>query len=119
MGEGQAQSQTLATPTISATPTCRVSTSSTRGLSAEELNILKRSQPLKYLKAMLSCRESSSEKSLSTASTSDDQPLSTPADEVLSKIKENIFKGDLFMMLLVDPSAPLTLRALLNQVNLL
>lgn len=89
------------------------------GLSAEELTILKRSQPLEYLKAMLSYRESSSEKILSTASASDGQPSSTHADEVLSKIKGKIFKGDLFLLLLVDPSALLTLRALLNQVNLL
>lgn len=68
---------------------------------------------------MLSCMESSSEKILSTASTSDDQPSSTHADEVLSKIKDKIFKGDLFLLLLDDPSAPLTLRDLLNQVNLL
>lgn len=38
---------------------------------------------------------------------------------MLSKIKEKIFKGDLFLLLLADPSAPLTLKALLNQVNLL
>lgn len=68
---------------------------------------------------MLSYREISSEKSLSTVMASDDQPSSTPADEVLSKIKEKIFRGDLFLLLLDDPSAPLTLKALLNQVNLL
>jgi hypothetical protein len=50
---------------------------------------------------------------------SEDQPSSTPADEVLSKIKDKIFKGDLFLLLLDDPSAPLTLKALLNQVDLL
>lgn len=49
----------------------------------------------------------------------DDQPSSTHADKVLSKIKEKVFKGDLYLLLLVDPSAPLTLKALLNQVNLL
>lgn len=47
------------------------------------------------------------------------QPSSTPAYEVLSKIKDKIFKGDLFLLLLDDPSAPLTLKALLNQVDLL
>lgn len=92
--------------------------SSTKGLSAEKLAILKRSQPLEYLKAMLSCRESSSDKSLST-SASEDQPLSTPTDEVLSKIKDKVFKGDLFLLLLDDPSALLTLKALLSQVDLL
>lgn len=68
---------------------------------------------------MLSCRESSSEKNLSIPSASGDQPSSTPADEVLSKIKDKIFKGDLFLLLLVDPSSPLILKALLNQVDLL
>lgn len=116
-GEGQAQNQTHVTPTIVVVPTSGVSTSSTRGLSAERLAILKRNQPLEYLKAMLSYRENSSEKSLSTASVY--KPLSTPADEVLSKIKDKIFKGDLFLLVLVDPYAPLTLKALLNQVDLL
>lgn len=40
-------------------------------------------------------------------------------DEVLLKIKEKVFKGDLFLLLLDDPFAPLTLKALLNQVNIL
>lgn len=63
--------------------------------------------------------EISSEKSLSTTLASNDQPSSMPTNEVLSKIKEKVFKGDLFLLLLADPSAPLTLKALLNQVNLL
>lgn len=117
--EGQTQSQTLATPTVAATSEGRVSTGGTRGFSSEELAILKRNQPLEYLKVMLSYKESSSKKSLSTATTSDDQPSSTPTDEVLSKIKEKVFKGDLFLLLLTDPYAPLTLKALLNQVNLI
>lgn len=68
---------------------------------------------------MLSRRESSSEKSLSTSTASKDQPSSKPVDEALSKIKEKIFKGDLFLLLLADPYAPLSLKTLLNQVNLL
>lgn len=100
-------------------PTGKVSTSSTGGLSVEGLAILKQSQPLEYLKAMLSCRKSSSEKSLITTSASEDQPSSNPADEVLFKIKDKIFKGDLFLLLLADPSSRLTLKALLNQVDLL
>ena len=40
-------------------------------------------------------------------------------DETLLKIKEKIFKGDIFLLLLVDPSSPLSLKILLNQVNLL
>lgn len=119
MGEGQNQSQTLVTPTIAAIPEGRVSTGSTRALSIEELDILKQNQPLEYLKAMLICMERSSEKILSTASTSDDQPSSTPANEVLSKMNEKVFKGDLFLLLLAGPSSPLTLNALVNQVNLL
>ena len=67
---------------------------------------------------MLSCRESSSDKSLST-SVSEDQPSSTPAGEVLSKIKDKVFKGDLFLLLLADPSAPFTLKCLFSQVDLL
>lgn len=67
----------------------------------------------------MSSREISSEESLSTASASNDQPSSTPGNEVLSKIKDKIFKGDLFLLLLNDTSSPLTLRALLNKVNLI
>lgn len=38
---------------------------------------------------------------------------------MLSKINEKVFKGDLFLLLLGDASSPLTLKALLNLVNLL
>lgn len=68
---------------------------------------------------MLSSGESSSAKILSTTTIFNDQPLSTLVDEVLSKIKEKVFKGDLFLLILDDPSSPLTLKALLNQVNLI
>lgn len=68
---------------------------------------------------MLSRRESSSERSLSTSTTSEDQPLSKHVDEALLKIKEKIFKGNLFLLLLADPSVPLSLKTLPNQVNLL
>lgn len=67
---------------------------------------------------MLNCRESSSYQRHNT-SVSEDQPSSTPADEVLSKIKDKVFKGDLFVLLLADPSAHLTLKSLLSQVDLL
>lgn len=117
-GEERAQTQTLITPIMEDVPTTEVSTSSTGGLSAEKLAIMKRSKPLEYLKAMLSFRESSSDKILST-SVSEDQPSRTPAYEVLSKIKDKVFKGDLFLLLLADPSAPLTLKALPSQVNML
>lgn len=40
-------------------------------------------------------------------------------NEALSKVKEKIFKGDLFLLLLADPSGSLSLKALLSQVNLL
>lgn len=99
-------------------PTIGVSSSSIGAFSAEKLAILKRSQPLEYLKAMLKCKENSSDQSLST-SVSEDQSSSTLVGEVLSKIKDKVFKGDLFLLLLADPSAPLTLKALLSQVDLL
>lgn len=68
---------------------------------------------------MLSQRESSSERSLSTSTASEDQSSSRPANEALSKIKEKIFKGDLFLLFPIDPSAPLSLKDLLRQVNML
>lgn len=114
-GEEHARTQT---PIMDDNPTVGVSSSSIGALSAEKLAILKRSQPLEYLKAMLNFKESSSDQSRNT-SVSKDQPSSTPAGEVLSKIKDKVFKGDLFLFLLADPSAPLTLKALLIQVDLL
>lgn len=70
--EGQTQSQTLTTPTVVAIPEGRVSIGSTGVFSSEELAILKRNQPLEYLKVMLSSRERSFEKILSTTTTSND-----------------------------------------------
>ncbi|XP_050896169.1 uncharacterized protein LOC127102891 [Lathyrus oleraceus] len=109
VGEEHAQTQT---PAMADNPTVGVSSSSIGVISAEKLVILKRSQPLEYLKAMLNCRESYFDQSHNT-SMSEDQPSSTSAGEILSKIKDKVFKGDLFLLLLVDPSAPLTLKALL------
>lgn len=118
--EGQPQGLTTATPTADVIPEgIRASTRTIRGISLEELAALNQSQPLEYLKAMLSRRENSSEKSLSTSTTSEDQPSSTHIDEALSKIKEKIFKGDLFLLLMADPSPPVSLKTLLKQVNLL
>lgn len=118
--KGQPQSPTTSTPTVDVIPEgIKASTGTTGGLSSEELAALKQSQPLEYLKAMLSRRESSYEKSFNTSAASEDQSSSKPMDEALSKIKEKIFKGDLFLLLLVDRSAPLSLKTLLNQVNLL
>lgn len=118
--EGQPQCLTTATPTTDVFPKgIKASIGTTGGLSSKELAALNQSQPLEYLKAMLSRRESSSERSLSTSITSEDQASSKPLDEALLNIKENIFKGDLFLLLLANPSAPLSLKTLLNQVNLL
>lgn len=118
--EGQPQGQTLVTLTIEVIPEgIRASTRTTRGPSLEELAALKQSQPLEYLKAMLSRRDNSSERSVSTSTAFEDESFSRPVNEALLKIKEKIFKGDLFLLSLADPSAPLSLKALLSQVNLL
>lgn len=115
VGEEHARTQT---PTVADNPTIGVSLSSIGALCAEKLAILKQSQPLEYLKVMLNYRESSSDQSHNT-SMSEDPPSSTSTGEILSKIKDKVFKGDLFLLLLADPSAPLTLKALLSHVNLL
>lgn len=94
-------------------PTVGISSSSIGALYEEKLAMLKRSQSLEYLKAMPNYEESSSDQSHNT-SVSEDKPSSTPAGEILSKIKDKVFKGDLFLLLLADPSAILTLKALLS-----
>lgn len=73
-GEEHAPTQTLV---MADNPTVGVSSSSIGALSAEKLVILKRRQPLEYLKAILNYRESSFDQSHNT-SVSEDQPLSTP-----------------------------------------
>ncbi|XP_050893357.1 uncharacterized protein LOC127099624 [Lathyrus oleraceus] len=84
INEGQPQGQTPVTPTTKVIPKgIRASTRATMGHSLEELVALKQSQPLEYLKAMLSRRESSYERSLSTSTTSEDQSSSRPANEAL------------------------------------
>lgn len=106
INEGQPHGPTTATPTADTIPKgTKTSTGTTRGLSLEELSALKQSQPLEYLKVVLSRRESSSERCLSTSTASEDQPSSKHVDEALLKIKENIFKRDLLILLLVDPFA--------------
>lgn len=120
INKGQPQGPTTATPTTDVIPKgIKASTGTTEGLSSEELAVLKQSQPHKYLKAMLSRRESLSERSLSSYTTSEDKPLSNPMDKALLKIKEKIFKSDIFLLLLDDPYALVSLKTLLNQVNLL
>lgn len=118
--EGNPQGQTPVTPTTEVIPEgIKVSTRITRGPSLEDLAALKQSQPLEYLKVLLIRRDNSSERSVSTSTTSEDQSSSRPVNEALLKIKEKIFKGDLFLLLLDDPSAPLSLKSLLSQVSLL
>lgn len=63
VGEEHDQTQT---PAMANNPTVGVSSSSIASLSAEKLAILKQSQPLEYLKAMINCRESSSDQNHST-----------------------------------------------------
>lgn len=65
-------------------------------LSLEELETLKKSKPVEYLKAIISARGSSTEKSRSTSITSGGQSTSKSDDELLLKIKENAFDIDLF-----------------------
>lgn len=83
--------------------------------SREALEALKCTNPLEYLRLMVSTKGSSSDQSGSTSSTTDN--VNQTNNEVLSKIKARIFKRDLFASLQGDPSAAYAFKELLKQVN--
>ena len=90
---------------------------STRSITKEDLALLKQQNPLGYLTAILEGRESSSDHSVSTAS--EKSTSTSPLDEVLQKVKAQIFKKDLMLTLEGEPIAPSFLKTTLRAVDIL
>lgn len=74
---------------------------------------------MEYLKAIISVRGGSTEKILSTSTTSDGQSTNKSDDELLLKIKENAFDVDLFQLLESDTITCFGIKYLLKQVDVL
>lgn len=92
------------------------STSTGPTLSSEESAVMKKDNPLAYLKAIINARGSSTEKSISASTASGDMD---PNDALLRKLKAKFFDADLFQVLKSNNLAIYDLRALLKQVDLL
>ncbi|XP_050876613.1 uncharacterized protein LOC127080326 [Lathyrus oleraceus] len=95
------------------------STENTDALSSEELEALKKSKPVKYLKAIIIARGSSIEKSPSTSTVSGGQSTIKSGDELLLKIKENSFDVDLLQLLENDTTTCFGIKDLLKQADIL
>ncbi|XP_050896158.1 uncharacterized protein LOC127102877 [Lathyrus oleraceus] len=95
------------------------STRTNVALSPEELEALKQSKPMEYLKATNSAGGSSTEKSHSTSIVSGGQSTSKYGHELLLKIKEKSFHIDLLQVLENDTSACFGIKDLFKQVNVL
>lgn len=78
--------------------------------------MIKRNKPLEYLKAIISVRGSSSDKSLSTSTVSGGQTTSQSGSQVLQKLKENSFNTDLIQLLENDTSASYGIKDLLKKI---
>lgn len=88
-------------------------------LSPEELEALKQSKSMEYLKAIINARGSSTKKSPSTSTMSGGQSTSKFGDELLLKIKEKAFNIDMFQLLEKDSSACFRIKDLLKQIGIL
>lgn len=67
------------------------STGTTADLSHEELDNLKKTNPIEYLNTIMSARGSLIDKCSSSSTISGGHPANDPADEILKKIKEKDF----------------------------
>lgn len=94
------------------------STDTTISLSPAELEALKRSNPLEYMKAIISVRSSSLEKSPSTSTMSGGPTTSQSKSEVLQKLMEKAFEVDLIQILENDTFTSFGIKYLLKQIDL-
>lgn len=83
-------------------------------LSSEELAVLKKDNPLAYLKAILSARESLTDKSVSASTASGEKDPNDPCNTLLKKLKTTFFGADLFQVLKSNIMANHDLKALLK-----
>lgn len=85
------------------------------GLSFEELESLKRSNTLAYLKVIINAKENSFEKSISASTVSRGRSSTDMGNDLLQKIKAKAFEVDLFLLLKRDPFSSFALKDLLKQ----
>lgn len=95
----------------------RPSTDTTISISPAELEALKLSNPLEYIKDIISSTSSLSEKSPSTSIVSRGPTTSQSGSEVLQKHKEKAFDIDLIQLLENDTSDFFGIKDLLKQIN--
>ena len=91
---------------------------STKHRSKEDLELLKQTDPVSYLNAIIESK-SSSDASQEVPTLSGKSTETSPLDEALAKVKTQFFKKDLMKALEGDPTAPSYLRDVLNAVDLL
>ena len=91
---------------------------STKHRSKEDLELLKQTDPVSYLNAIIESK-SSSDASQEVPTLSGKSTETSPLDEALTKVKAQFFKKDLMKALEGDPTAPSYLGAVLNAVDLL
>ena len=94
-------------------------TTSTKPKSKEDLALLKQTDPIGYLNAIIESRENSSDLSHDASTASGKSTSTSPLDEALKKVKAQFFKKDLMKALEGDPTAPSCLGAVLSAVDLL
>lgn len=95
------------------------STGNVAPLSSEELETLKWSKPIEYLKEIISARGSSNEKYSSFSTVSGGRSKSKSSENLLKKIKEKVFDVDLLKVMENDPSAFFGIKDLLKSVDIL
>jgi hypothetical protein len=115
-GTGDAIVETVPNPTNVRSSTIQTSPIS---LTEEEKNALKQNDPLKYVRLMMAQRESSSEKSISGASTHSGASANEASyDELLKQVKKAVFDVDLFEELKKDVGASFGIKKLISKINI-
>ena len=89
---------------------------SSKHRSKEDLEILKQTDPVSYLNAIIESK-SSSDTSQEIPTLSGKSTETSPLDDALAKVKAQFFKRDLMKTLEGDPTAPSCLKEVLNAVD--
>ncbi|XP_050915914.1 uncharacterized protein LOC127131010 [Lathyrus oleraceus] len=88
-------------------------------LTEEEKKALKQNDPLKYVRLMMTQRESSSEQSISGASTHSGASANEAShDELLQQVKKAVFDVDLFEELRNDVGASFGIKKMISKINI-
>lgn len=88
-------------------------------LIEEEKRSLKQNDPLKYVRLMMAQRESSSEQSISGASTHSGASANEAShDELLQQVKKAVFDVNLFDELRNNVGASFSIKKLISKINI-